>query len=40
MNNINEIGLDISKSKIIVEKFNKLLANYSIYIKTIVHMMT
>lgn len=31
MNNINEIGLDISKSKVIAEKLNKLLANYSIF---------
>ncbi|WP_310993067.1 Dps family protein [Aequorivita marina] len=31
MKNLNEIGLDIKKSKLNAEKLNKLLANYSIF---------
>lgn len=31
MKNINEIGLDITKSRITADKLNQLLANYSVF---------
>lgn len=35
MDNLNEIGLNTTKSKLIAEKLNKLLANYSLFYQNV-----